>query len=57
MSNPQALGMLRIARRDLKAARMLPVASIDEASRGFQIQQQTQDLEGLPSTYEAWYRA
>jgi HEPN domain-containing protein len=39
MSNPQALGMLRIARRDLKAARMLQVASIDEASRGFQIQQ------------------
>jgi len=31
--------MLRIARRDLKAARMLQVASMDVASRGFQIQQ------------------
>jgi len=31
--------MLRIARRDLKAARALQEPSIDEASWGFQIQQ------------------
>jgi len=31
--------MLVVARRDLKAARMLQVASIDEASWGFQVQQ------------------
>jgi HEPN domain-containing protein len=39
MTNPEALAMLWIARRDLKAAQMLQVASIDEASWGFQIQQ------------------
>ena len=39
MTNPEAWAMLRIARRDLKAAQMLQVASIDEASWGFQIQQ------------------
>jgi hypothetical protein len=33
MSNPEAVGMLRIARRDLKAARMLQVASISIPSR------------------------
>ena len=39
MSSPEALAMLRIARRDLKAALALQQASIDEASWGFQLQQ------------------
>ena len=32
MANPEALAMLRIARRDLKAAQVLQDNAIDEAS-------------------------
>ena len=39
MANPEALSMLRIARRDLKAAQVLQDKAIDEAIWGFQIQQ------------------
>jgi len=39
MANPDALAMLRIARRDLTAAAILQDLSIDEANWGFQIQQ------------------
>ena len=39
MANPDALAMLRIARRDLTAAAMLQDLSIDEANWGLQIQQ------------------
>lgn len=39
MANPEALAMLRIARRDLKAAQVLQDNAIDEAIWGFQIQQ------------------
>lgn len=39
MANPEALSMLRIARRDLKAAQVLQDNAIDEAIWGFQIQQ------------------
>ena len=37
MANPEALSMLRIARRDLKAAQVLQDNAIDEAIWGFQI--------------------
>ncbi|MEA5421756.1 MULTISPECIES: HEPN domain-containing protein [unclassified Synechococcus] len=39
MANPDAEAMLRIARRDLKAAEVLQDTSIAEANWGFQIQQ------------------
>ena len=39
MANPEALAMLRIARRDLKAAQALQDHDVDEASWGFQVQQ------------------
>ena len=39
MANPEAQALLRIARRDLKAAEVLQIPSIDESSWGFQIQQ------------------
>lgn len=39
MASPEALAMLRIARRDLKAAQVLRDNEIDEAIWGFQIQQ------------------
>lgn len=39
MVKPEALAMLRIARRDLKAAQLLQDKAIDEAIWGFQIQQ------------------
>ena len=39
MASPEALAMLRIARRDLKAAQVLRDNAIDEAIWGFQIQQ------------------
>ncbi|MEN9861089.1 MAG: hypothetical protein RLZZ515_1571 [Cyanobacteriota bacterium] len=39
MANPEARALLRIARRDLKAAEVLQISSIDESSWGFQIQQ------------------
>ena len=39
MANPEALAMLRIARRHLKAAQALQDHDVDEASWGFQVQQ------------------
>ncbi|NQW38829.1 MAG: HEPN domain-containing protein [Cyanobacteria bacterium] len=39
MTSPEAQALLRIARRDLKAAEVLQIPSIDESSWGFQIQQ------------------
>lgn len=39
MASPEALAMLRIARRDLKAAHVLRDNEIDEAIWGFQLQQ------------------
>lgn len=38
MVKPEALAMLRIARRDLQAAQLLQDKEIDEAIWGFQIQ-------------------
>ena len=39
MANPEAVALLRIARRDLQAAVLLQDPAADEASWGFQIQQ------------------
>ena len=39
MANPEALALLKIARRDLTAAALLQDPSADEANWGFQIQQ------------------
>jgi HEPN domain-containing protein len=39
MAEQDALSLLVIARRDLRAARMLQDASIDESNWGFQVQQ------------------
>lgn len=39
MANPEALALLKIARRDLTAAVLLQDPSADEANWGFQIQQ------------------
>lgn len=39
MANPEALAMLRIARRELKAAQVLQDNVIDEVIWGFQMQQ------------------
>lgn len=39
MARSEAQAMLRVARRDLKAARLLAVDEADEASWGFQMQQ------------------
>ena len=39
MTSPEAQALLRISRRDLKAAEVLQIPSIDESSWGFQIQQ------------------
>ena len=47
MTNPEASAMLRIARRDLKAAQVLQDPSIDEAIWGFQIQQVIHNLTAL----------
>ena len=35
MANPEAQALLRIARRDLKAAEVLQIPSIDKSSWGF----------------------
>jgi HEPN domain-containing protein len=39
MARTEAQAMLRVARRDLRAARLLAVDEADEASWGFQLQQ------------------
>ena len=39
MARTEAQAMLRVARRDLRAARLLAVDEADEASWGFQMQQ------------------
>ncbi len=48
MANPEALALLKIARRDLTAAALLQDPSADEANWGFQIQQAIEKaLKGL----------
>lgn len=42
MAHPEALDLLRIARRDLQAALLLQDPAADEANWGFQIQQATE---------------
>jgi HEPN domain-containing protein len=48
MARTEALAMLRVARRDLRAARLLAVDEADEASWGFQIQQ------AIEKAFKAW---
>jgi HEPN domain-containing protein len=48
MAVPEALAMLRVARRDLKAARLLAVDEADEANWGFQMQQ------AIEKAFKAW---
>lgn len=48
MARTEAQAMLRVARRDLRAARLLAVDEADEASWGFQIQQ------AIEKAFKAW---
>ena len=48
MARSEAQAMLRVARRDLRAARLLAVGEADEASWGFQVQQ------SIEKTLKAW---
>jgi HEPN domain-containing protein len=48
MAVSEALAMLRVARRDLKAARLLAVDEADEANWGFQMQQ------AIEKAFKAW---
>ena len=48
MARSEAQAMLRVARRDLRAARLLAVDEADEASWGFQMQQ------ALEKAFKAW---
>ena len=48
MARSEALAMLRVARRDLKAARLLSVEEAEEASWGFQMQQ------AIEKAFKAW---
>ena len=48
MARSEAQAMLRVARRDLRAARLLAVDEADEASWGFQVQQ------AIEKTLKAW---
>ena len=48
MARSEAQAMLRVARRDLRAARLLAVDEADEASWGFQVQQ------SIEKTLKAW---
>jgi HEPN domain-containing protein len=48
MAVPEALAMLRVARRDLVAARLLAVDEADEANWGFQMQQ------AIEKAFKAW---
>ena len=48
MAVPEALAMLRVARRDLKAARLLAVDEADEANWGFQMQP------AIEKAFKAW---
>jgi HEPN domain-containing protein len=48
MAVSEALAMLRVARRDLKAARPLVVDEADEANWGFQMQQ------AIEKAFKAW---
>ena len=48
MARTEAQAMLRVARRDLRAARLLAVDEADEASWGFQIQQ------AIEKVFKAW---
>jgi len=48
MARSEAQAMLRVARRDLRAARLLAVDEADEASWGFQMQQ------AIEKAFKAW---
>jgi len=48
MGRSEAQAMLRVARRDLRAAHLLAVDEADEASWGFQVQQ------ALEKAFKAW---
>ena len=48
MARTEAQAMLRVARRDLRAARLLAVDEADEASWGFQMQQ------AIEKAFNAW---
>ena len=48
MARSEAHAMLRVARRDLKAARLLAVEEAEEASWGFQMQQ------AIEKAFKAW---
>ena len=48
MARTEAQAMLRVARRDLRAARLLAVDEADEASWGFQMQQ------AIEKAFKAW---
>jgi hypothetical protein len=48
MDRTEAQAMLRVARRDFKAARLLAVEEAEEASWGFQIQQ------AIEKAFKAW---
>ena len=48
MARSEAQAMLRVARRDLRAASLLAVDEADEASWGFQVQQ------AIEKTLKAW---
>jgi len=48
MARTEAEAMLRVARRDLRAARLLAVDEADEASWGFQMQQ------AIEKAFKAW---
>ena len=48
MARTEAQAMLRVARRDLRAAQLLAVDEAEEASWGFQMQQ------AIEKTFKAW---
>ncbi len=48
MARSEAQAMLRVARRDLRAARLLAVDEADEASWGFQMQQ------AIEKAFKSW---
>jgi HEPN domain-containing protein len=48
MARTEAQAMLRVARRDLRAARLLAVDEAEEASWGFQMQQ------AIEKAFKAW---
>ena len=51
MARSEAQAMLRVARRDLRAAQLLAVDEAEEASWGFHMQQ------AIEKTFKAWIRS